>query len=77
VRFSIDQRNVDLDSGIKLFRDHRFAVTISIDGDVSRMTRSAPSKRAGSFARLANEWRRSYSPIARAGGGAPDCPFHR
>ena len=55
VRFSITTNGtVIVDSDIKLFRDHRFAVTISIDGGgVAHDAQRPFSNGAGSFARLA------------------------
>jgi uncharacterized protein len=55
VRFSITTNGtVIADPDIKLFRDHRFAVTISIDGgDVAHNAQRPLSNGAGSFARLA------------------------
>ena len=55
VRFSITTNGtVIADSDIKLFRDHRFAVTISIDGgDVAHDAQRPLRNGAGSFARLA------------------------
>ena len=56
VRFSITTNGTQItDSDIKLFRDHRFAVTISIDGDAAAHDAQRPLRSgAGSFARLAS-----------------------
>jgi uncharacterized protein len=55
VRFSITTNGTLIaDSDIKLFRDHRFAVTISIDGDAVAHDAQRPLRNgAGSFGRLA------------------------
>ena len=55
VRFSITTNGTLIaDSDIKLFRDHRFAVTISIDGDAVAHDAQRPLRNgSGSFARLA------------------------
>jgi uncharacterized protein len=68
VRFSITTNGTLIgDSDIELFRDHRFAVTISIDGDAVAHDAQRPLRNgAGSFAQLAKR----VSPLLTGPGRA-------